>query len=98
MVRHVLGRDRGFLVVTEFLVLCRDRGFPMSRHGSQAAGSCLVATYYFHVMTVLSFSITIKVFLVATETAMTRGQVMRRVWPWAGILYCDKVFLCRDIV
>ena len=26
MVGHVLGRDRGFLVETEFLVLCRDRG------------------------------------------------------------------------
>ena len=23
---QVLGRDRGFLVATEFLVLCRDRG------------------------------------------------------------------------
>ena len=27
MVGHVLVRDRGFLVVTEFLVLCRYRGF-----------------------------------------------------------------------
>ena len=25
MVGHVLGRDKGFLVATEFLVLCRDR-------------------------------------------------------------------------
>ena len=44
MVGHVLGGDRGFLVAIEFLVLCRDKGFPVSRHGSQAAGSCLVMT------------------------------------------------------
>ena len=44
MLRHVLGRDKGFLVATEFLVLCRDKGFPVSRHGSQAVGSCLVTT------------------------------------------------------
>ena len=44
MVGHVLGRDRGFLVAIEFLVLCRDRGFPVLRHASQAAGSCLIAT------------------------------------------------------
>ena len=44
MVEHVLGRDRGFQVATEFLVLYRDRGFPMSRHGSHVVGSCLVAT------------------------------------------------------
>ena len=30
---------------------------PMSRHGSQAAGSCLVATKFFHVATVLCFSV-----------------------------------------
>ena len=50
--RHVLGRDRGFLVATEFLVLCCDKvlclvsrqGFPVSRHCSHAVGSCLVAT------------------------------------------------------
>ena len=44
MVGHGLGRDKGFLVATDFLVLCRNSGFPVSRHGSQAAGSCLVAT------------------------------------------------------
>ena len=44
MVVHVLGRDRGFLVTIEFLVLCHNRGFLVSRHGSQAADSCLVAT------------------------------------------------------
>ena len=27
---------------------------PVSRHGSQAAGSCLVTTLYFHVATVLA--------------------------------------------
>ena len=44
MVGHVLGRDRGFLVATEFLVLCHDKGFLVSQHGSRAAGSCLVTT------------------------------------------------------
>ena len=44
MVGHVLGHDKGFLVPTEFLVLCRDRGFPVSQHGSQATGNCLVTT------------------------------------------------------
>ena len=42
MFGQVLGRDRGFLVVKEFLVLCRDKvsspmsrqGFSVSRHGS----------------------------------------------------------------
>ena len=29
MVEYVLGHDRGFLVATEFLVLCRDKGFPV---------------------------------------------------------------------
>ena len=29
------------------------QGFPMSRHGSQDAGSCLVTTLYFNVATVL---------------------------------------------
>ena len=44
MVGHVLGRDRGFLVTTEFLVLCHDRGFSVLQHGSHAAGNCLVVT------------------------------------------------------
>ena len=41
---QVLGHDRGFLVATEFLVLCCNRGFHVLRHGSQAVGICLVAT------------------------------------------------------
>ena len=39
-----------------------------------------------------------EVFLIATKTTTTRGQVMQQVWPWARILCLDKVFLCRDIV
>ena len=31
---QVLGRDRGFLVATEFLVLCRDRGSLCRDRGS----------------------------------------------------------------
>ena len=41
---QVLGRDRGFLVVTEFSGIVLRQGFPVSRHGSQATGSCLVTT------------------------------------------------------
>ena len=26
------------------------------------------------------------------------GVSHEKVWPWAGILCCDKVFLCRDRV
>ena len=41
------GRDRVSSPVSQ-------QGFPVSLHGSQAAGSCLVATLYFHVATVLA--------------------------------------------
>ena len=44
---QVLGRDRFFGLVLR-------QGFPVLRHGSQAAGSFLVATLYFHVATVLA--------------------------------------------
>ena len=42
-----LGRDRVSGTVSR-------QGFLMSRHGSQAAGSCLVTTSYFHVAIMLA--------------------------------------------
>ena len=37
------------------------------------------------------------------EMVTIRGHVLQQVWPWAGILCCDRVwswlqFLCRDRV
>ena len=48
MVGHVLGRDRGFLIVIEFLVLCRDMVFRLqavawSQHSTVMSRHCFVS-------------------------------------------------------
>ena len=53
MVGHVLGRDRGFLVATEFLVLCRDMVLRLqvvawSRHSTFMSQHCFVSLSRHH--------------------------------------------------
>ena len=79
MVGHVLGCDKGFLVTTEFLVLCRDKGslchnmvpklqaVSWSRHSIFISRQCFVS---------LSRQCRGRGFLIVTETVTTRGQVL----------------------
>ena len=77
---QVLGRDRGFLVVTKFLVLSRDRGslcrdmflrlqvVVWSRHSFFMSRQCLVS---------LPRRYRDRGFHVVTEIVTTRGQVLQ---------------------
>ena len=80
MVVHVLGRDRGFLVATEFLVLCCDRGSLCLAWFSgyrQLLGRNIVFLCRDSALFLYCDDVAIEVFLFATKTTMTRGQVMQ---------------------
>ena len=78
----------------------------MSRHGSQAAGNSLVATQYFHVATVLCFSVV----TMSRQMFPCRDKddhdkrlgvapfVLQQAWSRKGFLCRDRGFLCRDKV
>ena len=92
---HVLGCDRvsgpmsgqGFPCVATWFSGCR-----------QLLGRDIVLSCHDIALFLCCDDVATEVFLIAIETTTTRGQVMQQVWPWAGILCRDKVFLCRDIV
>ena len=99
---QVLGCDKSFLVATEFLVLCRDRGslcrdvvlrvqvVSWSRHCIFMSRRCLL---------LYRDNAAIEVFMSRSRRPRQVAPfVLQHVWSWQGFLCHEKVLLCRNKV